>query len=351
MSQPSVLMLVSARADQQLRQQVADGVRPRPEYLLLEALYGVQLLDWSRIPGQVHVRSRWRSSVHVAAALRRMHGYDVVFSDGEHVGIPLALAMRGLGLTTPHLVIGHHLTSRAKGPLLRNLRAHERMSRIIVHSRLQEDLARGRLGIPEAKLAFVPYSADQEFWRPMGNPEERLVVAAGSEHRDYATMAAACGSLDARVHIAAGSVHSPSSTFRNPARWPANFESGFASYAALRDLYSRASVVVVPVVQTDFQAGVTTVLEAMACGKAVVTTATRGQAGVIRDGITGICVPPGDVSELKQVVQRLLESPGERARLGRAAREAVLEEYGVEAYARRLATHLSELATSTLVAA
>jgi len=100
-------MLVSARADAQLRSQVAAGLRPRPEYLLLESLYGVELLDWSRIPGQVRARSRWRSSVHVAAALRQMHGYDVVFSDGEHVGIPLALAMRGLGVTTPHLSLIH----------------------------------------------------------------------------------------------------------------------------------------------------------------------------------------------------------------------------------------------------
>ncbi|HXI96072.1 MAG TPA: glycosyltransferase family 4 protein [Candidatus Acidoferrum sp.] len=351
MSSQSALMLVSARADAELRQQVADGVRPRPEYLLLESLHGVDLLDWSKIPGHVRTRSRWRSSLHVAAALRHLPGYGVVFSDGEHVGIPLALAMRGLGLTTPHLVIGHHLTSRAKVPLLRNLRAHERMNRILVHSRLQEELARGRLGIPDAKLAFVPYYADQEFWRPMGAAEERLVVSAGSEHRDYATMAAACGDLDARVYIAAGSVHSPSSTFSNPARWPPNFESGFASYAALRELYSRASVVVVPVVETDFQAGVTTVLEAMACGKAVVTSATRGQAGVVRHGITGICVPPGDSDELKRVVQRLLSSPGERARLGRAAREAIVDEYGVELYARRLAGHLSELAAQALVAA
>ena len=352
---PSVLMLVSARANAVLREEVARGVRPRPEYLQLESLYGVELLDWSRIPGQVRARSRWRSSVHVATALRRLPGYDVVFSDGEHVGIPLALARRGLGLTTPHLVIGHHLTSRAKVPLLRNLRAHDRMSRIVVHSPLQKELANGRLGIPDDKLALVPYYADQDFWRPMGAEsgaqEERLVVAAGSEHRDYATMAAACGDLDARVYVAAGSVHSPSSVFSNPDRWPANFQSGFASYTALRDLYSRASVVVVPVVETDFQAGVTTVLEAMACGKAVVATATRGQAGVILDGVTGICVPPGDASAMGLAVRSLLENPGERARLGRAAREAVVEEYSLETYTQRLAGHLANLAKSTMVAA
>ena len=341
----SPLMLVSACADARLRAEVAAGTRPRPEYLLLESTYGVDLLDWSRLPGQAKARSRWRSSVHVASALAHLRNHDVVFSDGEHVGIPLALAMRGLGVSTPHLVIGHHLTSRAKVRLMRRLRAHDRMTRILVHSHRQQQLAHRRLGIPESKLAFVPYCADTDFWRPDGAEEERLVVAAGREHRDYANLAAACGELDAQVFVAAGSVHSPSATStRYPQTWPANFAHGYANYVELRDLYSRASVVVVPVVETDFQAGVTTLLEAMSCGKAVVMTATSGHSGVVEDGLTGICVPPGDPSELRDAVRFLLDNPRERARLGRAARDAVLDTYSVEIYAERLAGHLTDLA-------
>jgi glycosyltransferase involved in cell wall biosynthesis len=325
---------------------VAEGLRPRPEYLVLEAEHGVELLDWSRLPGFSRGRSSWRSGIHVASALRALDHHDVVFSDGEHVGIPMALALRTFRITTPHLVIGHHLTTRAKAPLIRNLHAHDGMTRILVHSSFQRELAHRELAIPAAKLDYVPYYADSEFWRPSAVTEEPLIVAAGREHRDYATLATACRGLPARVFVAAGSVHSPAATSRSPLEWPGNFEHGFADYSQLRELYARASVVVVPLVETDFQAGVTTVLEAMAMGKAVVVTATRGRSEVVRDGITGISVPPGDAGELRDAVRYLLDSPSERRRLGWAAREAVIDGFSLEAYAGRLAWHLGDLAVA-----
>jgi glycosyltransferase involved in cell wall biosynthesis len=345
------LMLVSANADARLRREVAEGVRPRPEYLLLESEHDVELLDWSRLPGPGKGRSGWRSAVHVAAALRALDHHDVVFSDGEHVGIPLALAIRALGIATPHMVIGHHLTTRTKARLLRNLRAHQGMTRILVHSARQRELAHRDLGIPAAKLEYVPYYADTEFWCPTGAAEQALVVAAGREHRDYVTLAAACDGLDARVFVAAGSVHSPAATSHDPLRWPGNFERGFADYRRLRDLYASASVVVVPLMDTDFQAGVTTVIEAMAMGKAVVVTSTKGESRVVQDGVTGICVPPGDVGEMRDAVSYLLENPVERRRIGWAAREAVVTGYSVEAYAQRLADHLADLAVANRAAA
>lgn len=345
------LMLVSAVVDARLRREVAEGVRPRPEYLLLEADHGVELLDWSRLPGPGGGRSGWRSIVHVAAALRGLGDYEVVLSDGEHVGIPLALALRAFGITTPHLVIGHHLSTRAKAPLIHNLRAHQGMARILVHSSFQRELAHRELGVPAAKLDYVPYYADTEFWLPTGATEEPLVVAAGREHRDYATLAEACKGLPARVYVAAGSIHSPAASGRDPLEWPNNFERGFANYRKLRDLYARASVIVVPLVETDFQAGVTTALEAMAMGKAVVITATRGQSGVVRDGLTGLTVKPGHAAGLAAAVKYLLERPEERRRLGRAAREAVIDGYSVEEYSRRLAWHLADLSTARRAAA
>ncbi len=344
-------MLVSAAVTGMLRQAVAEGSRPRPEYLLLEQDHDVELLDWSRLPGSHRHRSAWSSAVHVAAALRALDRHDAVLSDGEHVGIPLALAMRACGIATPHLVIGHHLTTRTKARAFRHFRADHAMTRILVHSLLQAQVAHQELGIPAGKLVYQPYYADTEFWRPTRSAEERLVVAAGREHRDYTTLAEACGGLDARVFVAAGSVHSPAATSREPLLWPGNFERGFADYRTLRDLYARASVVVVPLVDTDFQAGVTTVLEAMSMAKAVVVTATRGQSRVVLDGVTGICVPPGDPVQLRDAVRFLLDSPAERRRIGQAARASTVDGYSAEAYAERLAEHLVELAAQDRAAA
>jgi glycosyltransferase involved in cell wall biosynthesis len=340
------LMLVSARADAALRDAVRSGRRPCPEYLRLEERHGVELLDWSRLRRGGDRRSGRLSLVHAAAGLRALDGVDAVLSDGEHIGVPLALGMRAAGRTTPHLVLGHHLTTRAKRLAFRLLRPQSRITRILVHSRRQLELAAAERLVPRERLAFVPYFADTAFWQPGTGREEPLVVSGGREHRDYATLAEACAGLPARVFVAAGSLHSPAARRQEPVAWPANFEAGFADHPTLRDWYARASVVAVPLIPTDFQAGVTTILEAMAMARAVVVSATPGQRDIVEDGETGVLVPPGDAAALREAVAGLLADRRRRRRLGSNAREAVTRRFSLEVYADRLARHLAEIAAA-----
>lgn len=99
------LMLVSARADARLRDDVRRGRRPCPDYLRLEERHGVELLDWSQLGPSASGRSPRLSLAHTRAALRRLDALDAVFSDGEHLGVPLALTMRlrGQWLHRSHL--------------------------------------------------------------------------------------------------------------------------------------------------------------------------------------------------------------------------------------------------------
>lgn len=64
------------------------------------------------------------------------------------------------------------------------------------------------------------------------------------------------------------------------------------------------------------------VVEAMACGRAIVATTVGGVPDLLDDGATGILCPPGDAASLARALCRLIEHPEERARLGRAARQA-----------------------------
>ena len=266
-----------------------------------------------------------------------------MFSDCEPIGVPLGLAMRAVGPAIPHLMLAHHLTTPVKRPFLRLLRGQRGVNRLLVHSRYQGHAA-ARIGIDSSLVHVIPYYADTEFWSPQDIPEDSLVVSAGREHRDYVTLAAACDGLKAEVFVAHGSVHNPGAHGQAPARWPANVRSGFADYVALRTWYARASVVVVPLVPNDFQAGVTTVLEAMAMGKAVVVSATAAQRDIVEHGQTGVCVPPGDPEALKLTLAHLLNDSDERRRLGRNARRAAETHFSLDAYAKRLADHISEVA-------
>ena len=332
-------MLVSAWADDRLRADVKEGRRPCPEFLRLES-FGVQLLDWSRLKLPRGSRSVVRSLRHLAAAYRHLPNRGAIFSDGEHLGIPLGILLRARRTRVAHVVIGHHLTTGRKRPFFRILHADRGMSRVLLHSRRQMHHAETDLRIPMRKLHLVPYFVDTTFWQPGTGADDRLIVSAGAEHRDFTTLARASDGLDVPVAIALGSVHSPGALRHQPAGWPSQFQVSFNDYAQLRDLYRRARLVVVPIIETDFQAGITTVLEAMAMGKAIITTATAGRTEVIVDGETGILVPPGDTLALRAAIQRLLSDPQERKRLGENARAAAESSYGLDRYAGRLYQHL-----------
>jgi len=343
-------MLVSARADARLRDEVIAGRRPYPEYLRLERDHGVVLCDWSQLRKGQGQRSARLSIRHAAAALRMMREFDVVFSDGEHVGIPFALAMRALGDVRPHLMIAHHLTTRLKKFLFTHFSIERGVTRIVFHSRHQLQQARQQLRIAGSQAAFLPYAVDTDFWSPISGCEEPLIVSAGKEHRDYLSLAQACGDFSERVVIARGSGHSPSASSLEPPRWSSNFELAQIDHRSLRALYARCQVVAIPLAPSDFQAGVTTLLEAMAMGKACVVSATDGQADIVEDGVSGLYVPPGDAGELRRALRFLLARPDVRRRLGWQARQVVSSRYHLDGYVAKLATHLRELAETPAAA-
>ena len=68
-----------------------------------------------------------------------------------------------------------------------------------------------------------------------------------------------------------------------------------------------------------------TLLEAAACGRAIVTTDVPGCRTLVRDGVEGRLVPAGDAASLADVLVALSREPDEVARMGEAARARVLD--------------------------
>jgi glycosyltransferase involved in cell wall biosynthesis len=69
------------------------------------------------------------------------------------------------------------------------------------------------------------------------------------------------------------------------------------------------------------------VLEASSVGLPVVTTAVGAVPEVAVDGETGLIVPPEDDDALARAIERLIDDPALRERLGRAGRERVEREF------------------------
>jgi len=106
--------------------------------------------------------------------------------------------------------------------------------------------------------------------------------SVGLEFRDYPTLISAVAGLDLELVIAAASYWSKRGNTAEGMPLPANVRVTALDYERLRELYAQSLFVVVPLYNVEFQAGITVILEAMAMGKAVIVTQTRGQTDVVR---------------------------------------------------------------------
>jgi glycosyltransferase involved in cell wall biosynthesis len=67
-----------------------------------------------------------------------------------------------------------------------------------------------------------------------------------------------------------------------------------------------------------------TLLEGASCGRAVLTSDVPGCRALVRDGVEGLLVPPGDAKALATAMAALASDLPRMARMGKAARERVL---------------------------
>jgi glycosyltransferase involved in cell wall biosynthesis len=94
----------------------------------------------------------------------------------------------------------------------------------------------------------------------------------------------------------------------------------------MASVYAAASIVVLP----SYREGLPKVLlEAAACGRALIATDVPGCRDVVRHQVNGLLIPARDSSALARVIEELLADGPLRGRMARAGRELVTREYAV----------------------
>ncbi len=271
------------------------------------------------------------SVAQVLEAFLVRNQYDAVVSWAEHLGIPFAFLLKISLSKTPHIAIFSWVSKHKKAVLLRYLRSH--IDRMILMSSVQRNAALAQMSFPPEKLPLLRWSVDTKFWRPMPT-ETTMICSVGREMRDYGTLLLAIRDLNIPCHIAAGVFHGKKDAWIDAVEkagpLPAHITIGRKNYTELRELYTRSRFLVMPLLETDTDNGTTSILEAMAMGKAVICSRTEGQVDVIQDGKTGLFVPINDPGSLQKAILHLWNNPAIADQIGRAGRQWVEENHSLE---------------------
>lgn len=97
--------------------------------------------------------------------------------------------------------------------------------------------------------------------------------------------------------------------------------------------YRSADVCVVP---SLYENAPYTCIEAMACGKPVVTTSAGGSSEYVIHGTSGLVVPPRDTDALAEAISQLLAQPETRTQYGKNARAFVINHLERQQIAREM---------------
>ena len=227
-------------------------------------------------------------------------------------------------------------TRRWFGFLGMQVRVARRLPAVLtVSSSSQIDIA-AQMGVDPGRITVVPVGVDHTVFRPQPGARAvpgRIMVTSSSDvpMKGLVPLLEAVARLRSARPLELVVIGRPRSGGRVDRaidrlglRDVVRCVSGISDEELAR-CYAEAEVAVVPSLYEGFSLPA---VEAMACGVPVVATTGGALPEVVgRSGETGVLVPPDDPGALAAAIGRLLDEPDERARLGAAGRQRVLERF------------------------
>lgn len=195
-------------------------------------------------------------------------------------------------------------------------------------------------GVPSHRLRLLPYGVNLSRFEPVHSPDpERfdvLFVGAMTLRKGVPYLVQAWRQID---HPAKSLtfVGTPStdliSVLEAAGIWPSDVKVlGHVPQVELKHLMSKSHVLVLP----SIEEGLAMVMaQAMACGCPVIASENTGARDLFDDGQEGFIVPIRDAQALADRLQRLIDEPDLRDRMGRAALARVKRLGGWRDYGQR----------------
>jgi glycosyltransferase involved in cell wall biosynthesis len=299
-------------------------------------------------------RSNWsiRGSLRAHAAVRGLGGasaFDALLYHTQTISLLAGAAQRRTAviLSLDATPIGFdriggaygHRTAAAGAERLKSL-LHKRIFRgaaaLTTWSQWAKDSLRDDYGVDPRRVTVIPPGVDLQVFSPGvrrgedGDRRLRLLFVGGDFERKGGPLLLNCmrAGLAERceLHVITGQ--------------PVPETPGVVVHRGLRpndprllQLYRDADIFTLP---TAGDCLAVVLAEALASGLPVVTTDVAAQPEAVRDGETGLIVSAGDAKQLGRALLRLIDDPGLRRAMGRAARLDAEARFDARANAARL---------------
>jgi glycosyltransferase involved in cell wall biosynthesis len=292
---------------------------------------------WNKAP---FVRDNWtlraslRARAQVQAVLRseRLDGLffhtqvTALFAHRLMSRIPTVVSMDAtplnfdsIGVPYNHVPSGFRPIESMKNAL--NRRTFNNARRLITWHEWGKRSLMDDYGVDGAKVEVVPPGIDLERWKFSRSPASpdapvRLLFVGGDFRRKGGEIMLAAFRRDLMTHCHLDIVTREDVDTTGLTDVTVHRSLG-PNAEGLMALYARADIFIFPTFADTLPL---VLMEAMASGLPVVTTAVGALREEVEDGVTGFLVPAGDVDALAAATLRLVRSPALRQEMGRAGR-------------------------------
>jgi glycosyltransferase involved in cell wall biosynthesis len=352
------LIVAPSVASESARAEIAQGKRPRIDYIELSERLHAPYMDYTR-PARRDlkaIRSLEQTTrldfnwVRTVARTVKEQDCDLVISLSERIGMPLAYA---IGRGVKHITISHKPLSPHKLALIRMLRMYNRWDVMTTFSSAETEQLRKAYHLGPDRVRTTHWGVDTDFYKPlddMSADQKPHIFSVGLSNRDYPTLMRAMRKIPhVECHICATSAWEDHSAGLERERLPENvIIKSYNHPLAIREAYAKCRFVVIPMLgsTTQWSAGCTSVLQPQAMARAVVATRLPGLADYLADGESGALVRGGDPAALAEAIDALWQDPRKTAEMGRFGREWVVANRSLEVSVEGIVDIANEVAES-----
>jgi glycosyltransferase involved in cell wall biosynthesis len=284
--------------------------------------------------------SHWPRCLWVSLkAFCRRNDYDYIIVWQQVMGMFLGLLKLVTFSNSPSVFILTAVIVERSNPVLEQLRrwfiaaSWKRVNKIGFMSNAYKSLIQERFKLSEAQSIHLPFplvfEKNPDF---SGFKPNSYLYSVGLSYRDFPTLMEVAKKSSKKFVVATTDAFLKDSTI------PENVTVYRNSFGKAADeLMEQSAAVILTLDRTSSPAAEATLINAMCYGKPVIVTRTITIQEYIEDGKNGFLVPWKDSDAIVDAINIIFSHPDKAEKIGRRARQSVLENHSMDLYANKVA--------------